>query len=92
MFWLLVILQFLVILVGLCVLVWYRNRSRKATTIGIVALGGYGLFMLLPYGPIAAALLGLEPGSGTILFTASILGSTLCPLLLVVAIVTDRRA
>ena len=82
----------LIVLVGLCVLVWYRNRSRKATTIGIIALCGYGLFMSLPFVvPLALGLFGLGEVPYTVTFIASLVGWTLCLLLLVIAIVIDRR-
>ena len=85
------ILHCLMVLVGLCILGWYRNRSRKATAIGIVALCGCGLLMLVPFTPLAAALFGLGSVSGTVLGAIQLIGWNLCPLLLVVAIVIDRR-
>jgi hypothetical protein len=71
------------VVVGLSVLLWYRERSRKATTIGIIALCGYGVLTLLSvvlWSEFAVILIGCQ-----------MLGSLVCPLLLVVAIITDRR-
>ena len=90
--WLWVILNSLTVLVGLFILGWYRNRSRKATAIGIVALCGYGLVMLLPFAlPLAAALFGFGSIPNMVISATLLIGCNLCFLLLVVAIVIDRR-
>ncbi len=87
------ILNCLMVLVGLFILGRYRNRSRKATGIGIIALCGYGVLALTPIVPwqFAIALLGLGSVSNTVFSVAYTIGWTLCQFLLVVAIVIDRR-
>ncbi len=88
-----VVLNCLMVLVGLFILGRYRERSRKATTIGIVALCGFGVLGLMPLvlRQFAVGLFGPDSAFGTILAVIQLVGYTLCPLLLVIAIVIDRR-
>jgi hypothetical protein len=88
------ILNAVVVFVGIVVLWWCRDRSRKATRVGTIALCGYGLLTLLPFAPLAVAQFGLGslPGEvGAAFAVAHMIGWPLCLLLLVVAIIIDRQ-
>ena len=88
-----IILNGLVVLVGLFVLGRYRSQAPKATRIGIVALYGFGLWTLLFLALVknVGGFFGLESEWRVVVEGLLLLGFPACILLLVVAVVTDRR-
>jgi hypothetical protein len=87
------VLNCLMVLVGLFLLGRYRDRARRATAVGIIALGGYGVVTLLGFARVEFGGRTFGPGSELydVVSGLLVLGNVACVLLLVVGIVIDRR-